>query len=131
MKLDKIEIEKIQFGRFAPEIDELANKVLVGEKIATSSLHDYYLIGKKKQSKIGDLFSVLNSVSEEVAIVSVENIRVIKFGDISDEFAVEEGDGCLENWLRIHKPYYSKLMCDIGKELNAETLIVCEWFKLV
>ncbi len=112
-------------------MDNLANKVLNGEKTSTSSLLDYYLIGLKKQSKIGDHFSILNSFGEEVTIVSIEKIEVIKFGNITAKFAIEEGDGSLDNWKAIHQPYYSQLLSKIGKTLNEDTLLVCEWFKVV
>ena len=124
-------IEKIKFGCSSSEVDDLANKVMMGKKVATSSLLDYYLIGKKKQSKVGDCFSILNSVDKEVVVVRVERIETVKFGDISEEFAKEEGDGSLENWRIIHESYYSQLLSEIGKDLNAETLLVCEWFKVV
>ena len=124
-------IEKVKFGNSIYEIDDLANKVLIGEKVATSSLLDYYLIRKKKKSKVGDCFAILNSVNKEVAIVKVERIETLKFEDITEEFAKEEGDGSLENWRIIHEPYYSQLLSEIGKELNAETMLVCEWFKVI
>ncbi len=123
--------QKIKFGSSPSEINDLANKVLTGEKIATSSLLDYYLINKKKRSEVGDLFSILNAEDKEVAIVRIEKIQTIKFGGINDIFAKEEGDGTLEKWLAIHKPYYTKQLSEIGKQLNAETLLICEWFKVV
>jgi len=122
---------KIQFASTPHEIDDLAQKVIFGEKVATSSLLDYYLAGKKRQSKLGDVFSILNSAKEEVAKVKIIRIEKRKFGDITEEFAIEEGDGSLENWRAIHFPYYSRQLSKIGKELNAETLLVCEWFEIV
>lgn len=85
-------LETIKFGSSPYEVDELAYKVLKQEKVATSSLLDYYLIGKKKRRKIGDCFAILNSDDEEVAIVRIERINTFKFGDIGEEFAKEEGD---------------------------------------
>lgn len=123
-------IEELKFGSSPVEMDYLADKVVTGEKTATSSLLDLYLIGKKKQSKIGTLFSILNAADEEVATIRIERIQLVKFGDITEQFAREEGDGSLDNWKAIHTPYYSKLLSTIGKELNAETLLVCEWFKI-
>lgn len=123
--------DKIQFGSSPHEIDHLAEKVLNGEKTSTSSLLDYYLVGLKKRSKIGDSFSILNSSGEEVTIVSIEKVEIIKFGDITAKFAREEGDGNIDNWKAIHYPYYSQLLSEIGKVLNEETLLVCEWFKVV
>ncbi len=99
-------------------------------KVATLSLLEYYLIGKKKRSKTGDLFSILDSADKKVAVVRIEKIEIVKFGDITEVFAKEEGDGSLENWLVIHKPYYSHLLSLVGKELNEDSLLVCEWFKV-
>lgn len=124
-------LETIKFGSSPYEVDELAYKVLKQEKVATSSLLDYYLIGKKKRSKIGDCFAILNSDDDEVAIVRIERINTFKFGDIGEEFAKAEGDESLDNWLMIHKQHYSKQLSEIGKELTSETLLVCEWFKVV
>lgn len=124
-------MEKIKFGSSPIDIDNLANKVLTGEKTATSSLLDYYLKGLKSKSKTGDYFSVLNSLDKEVAVVRVEKVEIVRFGEIAETFAIEEGDGSLDNWLAVHRPYYSKLLSEIGKELNQETLLVCEWFKVV
>lgn len=131
MKINGIEIEKIKFGSSPVEINDLANKVLSGEKVSTSSLLDYYLFGLKKPGKVGNYFSILNSSEEEIAVVKIEKIETVKFGNITESFAIEEGDGDLENWIAIHQPYYSKLLSQIGKELNADTLLVCEWFKVV
>ncbi|WP_101688477.1 ASCH domain-containing protein [Dysgonomonas massiliensis] len=124
-------MDKIKFGSTSNEIDDLANKVLREEKVATSSLLDYHLQGLKPASKVGDYFSIQNSSDKEVAIVRVEKIEVIKFGDITETFAIEEGDVSLENWLAIHRPYYSKLLSEIGKELSQDTLLVCEWFRVI
>lgn len=124
-------MEKIKFGSLPVEVDDLANKVLRGEKTATSSLLDYYNLGLKKMSKIGDRFSISNSLDKEIAVVRIIQIEVDGFGDITETFAKEEGDGSLENWKAIHRPYYSKLLADIGRELNEDTLLVCEWFELV
>jgi len=89
------------------------------------------LIGKKKRSKTGDLFSILDSADREVAVVRIEKIEIVKFGDITEEFAKEEGDGSLDNWRTIHEPYYFQLLFSVGKELNRDTLLVCEWFNIV
>lgn len=131
MRDNKIEIDRIKFGSTSVEIDNLANKVLIGKKVATSSVLDYHLQGLKRKSKVEDCFSVLDSSEKEVAIVRIEKIEIVKFGDITENFAIEEGDGSLENWQAIHKLYYSKLLSEIGKELSSETPLVCEWFKVI
>jgi len=55
---------RIQFG---DDADELAAKVLSGEKTATSSLYDYYRMGLKEMSKVNDYASILDSDLKETA----------------------------------------------------------------
>jgi len=124
-------MDKIQFGSTPQEMDELAHKVLTGEKVATSSLLDDYLTGKKKESRVGDIFLIMNAANEEIARVRIIKVETRKFGEITEEFAHEEGDGNLENWRAIHFPYYSRLLSAMGRELDTETLLVCEWFEVV
>ena len=93
--LSMMEIKhRVQFGCNA---DELANKVLSGEKTATSSLYDYYLMNLKEEIKINEYASILDSQGKEKCIVKIERIEIVDFQDITEEFAVNEGDGCLEN----------------------------------
>lgn len=122
---------QFQFGEDNEQINDLAYKVLNGEKTATSSLYDYYLLNMKEMSKIGDLASVIDSDGKEICIVRVNKIELINFGNITEEFAKEEGDGNLENWLKIHTNYYSTQLAQIGKELMPNTKIVCEWFSII
>lgn len=119
---------KIQFG---DDTDELAKKVLSGEKTATSSLYDYYRLNLKEMSSVGDYASVLDSREDEICIVRIEKIEVVQFKNITETFAIEEGDGNLNNWLKIHTEYYSAQLEKVGKELTGETELVCEWFKVV
>ena len=119
---------KIQFG---DQTDELAQKVLLGIKTATSSLYYHYCLNLKKISKVNDYASVLDSLGNEICIIRIEKIKIIQFQNITETFAIEEGDGNLENWLKIHTKYYSGLLEKIGKKLTHETELVCEWFKVI
>ncbi|MDR2955443.1 MAG: ASCH domain-containing protein [Prevotella sp.] len=123
--------QQIKFGSTRNEIDELAQKVLAGEKTATSSLLEYYKLGIKELSKVGDYIAVLDSSDKRIVVVQVTRIEVIKFKNITESFAIEEGDGSLSNWTAIHHPYYSDRMSAIGKELTGDTELVCEWFQVI
>lgn len=120
-----------QFGGNDSQIDDLALKTLKGEKTSTSSLYDYYLLGKKEMSRVGDIAVILNSNNEEVCKVRINWIEVVDFKNITEKFAKEEGDGSLENWLQIHNQYYSEQLNKINKELTPDTKLVCEWFSVV
>lgn len=118
----------IQFGG---DTDKLAQKVLTGEKTATSSLYDYYLLNLKKMSRVGDYALVIDSSGKDVCTIRIEKVEIVKFKDITELFAREEGDGNLANWLEIHTAHYSFQLEKIGKYLTGETELVCEWFKAV
>ena len=92
---------RIQFGC---DTDELADKVLSGEKTATSSLYDYSLMNQE-EIKVNEYASILDSQGKEKCIVKIERIEIVDFQDITEEFAVNEGDGCLDNWIKIHTEY--------------------------
>jgi len=68
---------------------------------------------------------------KEICIVRIKEIKIIKFKEITEAFAREEGDGDLSNWLKIHTAYYSEQLQNIGKELSGNTQLVCEWFEVV
>ena len=64
----EVEIKhKIQFGG---NTDELAGKVLSGEKIAISSLYAYCRMNLKEISKVGD-YAILDSSGDEVCVVRI------------------------------------------------------------
>lgn len=125
------ERQKIKFGNTEKSIDSLAQKVLSGQKTATSSLLDYYRSGLKEMSRVDDCVSVLDSSDKEVAIVRITRMQLMRFKDIPESFAIEEGDGSLDSWIKIHQAYYSNQLADIGKKLIGDTELVCEWFEVI
>lgn len=123
--------QSIKFGSNKEDMDELAHKILLGKKTATSSLLDYYRMNLKDMSKPDDHISILDSCDNEIAIVRIIKMEIIQFKNISELFALEEGDGSLANWLEIHKKHYSDQLYNIGKELTDATELVCEWFEVI
>ena len=125
----EVEIKhKIQFGG---NTDELAGKVLSGEKIATSSLYAYYRMNLKEMSKVGDYVSILDSSGNEECVVRIERMEIVQFQNITEAFAIEEEDSSLCNWLTIHTEYYSTQSEKLGEKFTGETDLVCEWFRVV
>lgn len=123
--------QQIKFGSADEVIDELARKVLSGEKTATSSLLDYYKHGLKDSCTVDDYISILDSSDNQVAVARIVKSEIVRFENITESFAIEEGDGSLANWIMIHRPYYSHQLSVIGKELTDDTKLVCEWFQVV
>ena len=72
---------KIQFGT---DSDELAKKVLTKEKIATSSLYDYYCMNLKDTIKENEYVSILDSQNREICIIQITKIEIIEFQNITE-----------------------------------------------
>lgn len=81
--------------------------------------------------RVNECASILDSYGNEVCIVKIEKVAIIQFQNITEAFAVEEGDGDLHNWLKIHTEYYTAQLEKIGKKLMGSTELVCEWFKVI
>ena len=58
----------------------LADKVLSGEKTATSSLYDYSLMNQE-EIKVNEYASILDSQGKEKCIVKIERIEIVDFQD--------------------------------------------------
>jgi uncharacterized protein YhfF len=65
--LTKLIPQELQLSR---NTDELAGKVLSGEKIAISSLYAYCRMNLKEISKVGD-YAILDSSGDEVCVVRI------------------------------------------------------------
>ena len=58
-------------------------------------------------------------------------VELIPFGEITERFAIDEGDGSYKNWYNIHSHYYQQLLNKYGRELTDETILECVYFKLI
>jgi uncharacterized protein YhfF len=121
---------RVKFGGTAKEQDELAEKVLKGEKSATSSLLYLQEIGEVSGTNVGDIWLIENSTGQSQAKVKVSNVAYVPFGEVKEHFALLEGDGSFQNWYQIHKEYYGSLLEKYGKELTDDTVLECVYFNL-
>lgn len=51
--------------------------------------------------------------------------------EVSEEFAIAEGDGSYENWKSIHERYFKNELQKVGLDYSEDMLLVCERFSLV
>lgn len=120
---------EVKFGGTSEEQNELSQLVLIGDKTATSSLLE--LKTKKNITHKDDIWKILNGSNEYVCTVRVIKVENKEFQEITEEFAIKEGDGTFKNWLDIHSNYYSFLLKKIGKELTETTLLECVYFEKI
>ncbi len=120
--------EAFQFG---VDPDKLAYLVMEGEKVATSSGFEFYGISNEEVPKVNDYSIVLNSVDIPVAIIKVTKVDIVPFNEVSEEFAISEGEGDYEFWWNAHVEFF-KYMCNENNiEFREDMLVVCETFEKV
>jgi uncharacterized protein YhfF len=122
---------KVKFGGTLKEQNELAEKVLTGEKVATSSLYYLQVIGESTPTYVGDCWQIFNGTNKKYCEVKVRKVKNVRFGKISEEFAREEGDGSLKVWKEIHKTYYDNILNQYNENLTSDTIIECVWFERI
>jgi uncharacterized protein YhfF len=102
--------------------------VLSGEKTATAGLRtDFAPHTGEQLPSVGDRFLLLDFDDQPVAVVETTEVRVVRMADVDLQFARDEGEGfeSVEAWRRAHERFWA------GRELDDDTLIVAERFRLV
>ena len=78
-----------------------------------------------------DYFIILNHKEQPVAIIKTVEVMIIPMNEVSEEFAIAEGDGSYENWKSIHKRYFTSELQKVGLEFSEDMLLVCERFTVI
>jgi len=125
-----------QFAFPGPLRDRLIAAVLTGEKTATLSLLLEYQ-GGEELPKVGSRSVVLDSSDQPVCVIEVTEVRVLRLGEVDEQFARDEGEGfeSVADWRAAHEAFWRS--AEMEEELGAEveigddTMIVAERFRLV
>lgn len=80
-----------------------------GKKTATTSWYIFYEIEKEALPKAGDYSIVLNSQGEPVAIIEIQSVKVLPVNEVTEEFALAEGEGGYQYWWDAHKFFLQHL----------------------
>ncbi len=119
------------FGLGYPRTDlrrKLVEAVLRGDKIATAGLASEFAPHTEEPlPKAGDRWMMLGYDDEPVAVVETTSAKLVPAGDVSLQFARDEGEGfeSVADWRAAHERFWSE------HEIIDETLILCEYFRVV
>ncbi|MDW0115955.1 ASCH domain-containing protein [Sporosarcina thermotolerans] len=116
---------------FGEAVDELAQAVIEGRKTATCSAHVLYELEKEPIPVVNEYSIILNSLNEPVAIIKTVDVSIIPMNEVTEEFALAEGDGSYRNWKEIHERYFKRELGKVGLKFTEDILLVCERFELV
>ena len=117
-----------QFGASA---DWLANLVVEGKKTATTSGFVFYELEKEAIPQAGEYYIVLNGQDEPVAVIQVQSVEVVPMNEVTEDFALAEGEGDYQFWWEAHEKFFTEALKEYDKEFSPEMLVVCEQFEKV
>lgn len=87
----------VSSGMFGDTPDELAQLVISGVKTATCSGYVFYGLENVPLPTAGDYFIILNQEEQPVAFIKTVDVTLVPMNEVSEEFAIAEGDGSYEN----------------------------------
>ena len=114
------------FGDDNPELnDSLLALVLEGKKTGTAT----YPIPATLYWGPGDYAVVVNSKGEPRAIIRTGAFVRCPFGQVTEDFALSEGEGNYEEWRRAHIWFWKELQG--AADFDEDSEVLCETFELV
>lgn len=120
--------DAFQFGISA---DWLADLVVEGKKTATSSGFVFYEIENEALPQPEEYSIVLNGKDEPVAVIQIQSVEVLPMNEVTEEFALAEGEGDYNYWWEAHEEFFTKSLKEYDLEFSPDMLVVCERFRKV
>ena len=117
--------------RFGDTPDELAQLVADGIKTTTSNAQRLFELNGKIVPKVGDYNIIMNKVFEPIALIQIGNVEIKRYDEIDEAFAINEGDGSLENWDAIHERYFKEQLAQHNEPFSKEIPLVCQTFSVL
>lgn len=128
---DNLQPQTVSAFQFGDQPDKLAQLVKSGHKTATCSAEISYRKTSQTLPRRGYYGIVLNRLNEPVAIIKTVDVFLQRFEDVTEEFALAEGDGSLSAWKDIHDRYFKSEYKRLGVSFDPELLLVCERFECI
>jgi uncharacterized protein YhfF len=126
-------LEAFHFDDNEQSANALAALVLSGKKRATASLLWGYEQSSKPLPRAGDLSIVTDFAGNPICIIETQQIDILPFEEVSEEFAAAEGegDGSLGFWRAVHEAYFGRECKRFNLKPQPRMPVVCERFKVV
>lgn len=123
----------VQAWQFGGDPDYLAQLVVDGVKTATCSGYVFYGLDQEALPATEDYSIVLNSHDKPVAIIKTVEVTVTPMNEVSEAFAVAEGEGdrTYQYWRDAHERFFTQELAKYGLTFSEDMLLVCERFTLI
>lgn len=125
--------DEIDAWAFGVEPDLLADLVFKGEKTATASAYDRYVLEDEPLPQVGTFDVILDSQNQAVCIVEITKVSVELFNQVSAQHAFKEGEGnkTLIYWRQVHEDFFRDCLGEAGLTFTPESKVVLEEFRKV
>ncbi len=123
----------VSFGNSPKMADELLALVTSGQKRATASLLREYAGEDQPVPEVGDHVIVTDGAGVPTAIWETTEITIKPLNQVDEAFAWDEGEGdrSREDWLSLHRAYYSEQARREGFEFEDDIETVFERFRII
>jgi uncharacterized protein YhfF len=129
-----------EFG-FPGELrDRLVEAILRGEKTATTGLLIEWELDGEPVPHAGERLLVVDSSPAPVAVIEIEDVRVVRLADVDIATARAEGEGfvSVREWRVAHEAFWNgyadelrSRLADASWRVTDDTPVVVERFRLV
>lgn len=119
--------EKFKFGDSETLCIKLTNLVRDGKKTATCEALNNFFQNDETLPVVGRTDIVLNWDGTPSLAIQTKSVDIVKFCDVSEEFALQEGENeTLKEWQEDHKTYFKR-----NGGFDHQMKLVCECFEIV
>ncbi|MEL6999407.1 MAG: ASCH domain-containing protein [Pseudomonadota bacterium] len=119
-------MHRFKFGDNRKLCEELTALVLAGKKTGTCWPHRDVATGEP-MVEVGERSIYTDWDGNDVCMVEYTKIEIMPFNEVSEEFALSEGENdTRDGWARDHRMYYER-----NGGWSEDMMLVCENFRLV
>ncbi|AJC68926.1 ASCH domain-containing protein [Trueperella pyogenes] len=119
------------FGTTRRQANELADRVLAGDKTATSSFRAAYDVAGQPLPTVDDMWILCDGEGCPRALLRNTAVVVNPFGEIGADIASAEGEGDLTAWRADHEAFFTSEGSEIGYTFDPAGDVVTEFFTVL
>lgn len=115
--------------KFGTDNDKLVDLVLKGEKKATTSLYEEYILEEEELPKVGDRSIILFDDGRDACLIENVEVIITEFKNITADLAFIEGEG--DKSLEYYRNEHIRIFKNIDTNFSDSSKVVFEVFKVI
>ena len=115
-----------RFGDGPELCDTLTDLVIAGKKTATCGALRDFPEGEPGRPEVGRRDIATSWDGTPRVVIETVSVEEVRFGDVSEDFALAEGEGDYEDWREGHVRYFER-----SGGWSEDMMLLCERFRVV